>query len=105
MSDRYALLAALTEAERELAVEGRFEELPALQAQRAALVAELPAQAPASAEPHLRRAAQAQAQVTAALTAATGAARTQVVRLEHGRGAVAAYRPLAPAAPTLARRG
>jgi hypothetical protein len=105
VSDRYALLAALAEAERELAVEGRIDELGPLQARRAALVAELPAQAPAGAEPHLRRAAQAQAQVTAALAAATRAAQAQVVRLERGRGVVAAYRPATPPAPGLARRG
>jgi hypothetical protein len=105
VSDPYALVADLAEAERELASEGRIEELAALQARRAAFVAELPAQAPASAEPHLRRAAQAQAHVTAALAASTGAARGQVVRLEHGRGAVAAYRPAAPPAPSVTRRG
>jgi hypothetical protein len=104
-SDPYEALAALAEAERELALDARYPELEALQARRAALVATLPARPPAAAGPHLRRAAEAQAHATAALQAAVGIARRQVVRLEHGRGAVAAYRTAAPAWPGHARRG
>jgi hypothetical protein len=103
--DAYAALAALAEAERDLAAAGRYDELEAVQARRAALVAGLPARPPAAAEPHLRRAAAAQAQATAALTAAVSVARGQAVRIERGRGAVAAYRPAAPAWPGHSRRG
>jgi hypothetical protein len=105
VTDPYETLATLAETERELALATRYDELEAVQAQRAALVATLPARPPAGAEAHLRRAATAQAQATAALQAAVGVARRQVVRLEHGRGAVAAYRAPAPAWPGHARRG
>jgi hypothetical protein len=103
VGDPYAALAALAEAERDLALAGRYDELEAVQARRAAVVAGLPARPPAAAEPHLRRAAAAQAQATAALASAVSAARGEVVRIEHGRGAVAAYRSIAPAWPGHAR--
>ena len=105
VNDPYAALATLAEAERDLAVAGRYDDLDAVQARRNALVAGLPAQAPATAEPHLRRAAAAQAQATAALAAAVRVARTEIVRIENGRGAVAAYRPAAAAWPGHSRRG
>jgi hypothetical protein len=101
----YITLAELAEAERDLALAGSYDELEAVQARRAALVAALPAQPPAAAEPHLRRAATAPAQATAALTAAVSVARRQAVRIDHGRGAVAAYRPAAPAWPGHSRLG
>jgi hypothetical protein len=104
-ADPYAVVAALAEAERDLALAGRYDELEAVQARRTALVAGLPAQPPAGAEPHLRRAAAAQAQATAALAGAVRVARTEAVRVDHGRGVVAAYRPAAPAWPGHARRG
>jgi hypothetical protein len=88
----YRQLAALAETERDLAVAGGIEELRAVQGRRDAIVASLPAQAPRAAEPYLRRAAAAQAQVTAALAAAAGDAAAEVVRLEHGRTVVSAYR-------------
>jgi len=105
VNDPYAALATLAEAERDLAVAGRYDDLDAVQARRNALVAGLPAQAPATAEPHLRRAAAAQAQATAALAAAVRVARTEIVRIENGRGAVAAYRPAAAAWPGHSPRG
>jgi len=105
VTDPYATVAALAEAERDLALEGRYDELEAVQARRAALVAGLPSRPPAAAEPHLRRAAAAQAQATAALAGAVRAARAEAVRIDHGRGAVAAYRPAAPAWPGHSRRG
>jgi hypothetical protein len=102
--DPYLQLAELAETERELAAAGRIEELLAVQERRAALVAGLPAQAPPSAREHLRRAAEAQAQTTAALAGALRAARSEAVRLERGRGAMAAYRPAGPAPARLAYR-
>jgi hypothetical protein len=101
----YARLAELAEAERDLAVAGRIDELLAVQAERAALVARLPARAPEGARPWLARAAAAQVDATVALSAAVAAARAAVVRVERGRTAVAAYRPVAPVVPGVARRG
>jgi hypothetical protein len=101
----YARLAELTEAERDHAVAGRVEELLAAQAEKQTLVAALPAAAPAGARPHLERAAVLQAEVTAALGVAMRAARADAVRVEQGRAAVAAYRPVPPVVPRLARRG
>jgi hypothetical protein len=101
----YERLAALAEAERDHAVAGRIEELLAVQAEGAALVASLPANAPESARPHLMRAAIARSEVTAALAAAVRAARADAMRVEHGRTAMAAYRPAAPAVPGFVHRG
>ncbi len=53
----YEALARSIERELELIGEGAFEELEALHAERAALVASLPAVPPASARPALQRAA------------------------------------------------
>jgi hypothetical protein len=102
---RYERLAALAEAERDHAVAGRIEELLAVQAEGAALAASLPAQAPEGARPHLLRAAAARAEVTAALATAMRAARADAVRVEHGRTAMAAYRPATPVVPGFAHRG
>jgi hypothetical protein len=105
VTDPYARLAELTEAERDHAVAGRIGELLAVQADKQALVAALPATAPAAARPHLERAAVLQAEVTAALGVAMCAARADAVRVAQGRTAVAAYRPVAPVVPGVARRG
>jgi hypothetical protein len=101
----YARLAELTERERDLAVAGRIDELLEVQAQRAALVAELPARAPEGAREHLRRAAAAQAEVTAALAGAMRAVRADAVRIDRGRTAMHAYLHARPAAPGVVRRG
>ena len=100
----YERLAALAEVERDHALAGRIDDLASVQAQRAALVAALPDRAPSGAHPHLRRAAAAQAETTAALATAMRAARSDAVRVEHGRTAVAAYRPGGPVAPRIAHR-
>jgi len=106
VSAPYSRLADLTEVERDHAVAGRIDELRAVQAEKAALVAALPATAPEGARPHLERAAVAQAGVTAALAGAMRAARADAVRVDQGRTAVAAYRPAAgPVVPGVARRG
>jgi hypothetical protein len=91
VSAAYARLAELAERERDLAVAGLLDEVLAVQGERAALVAELPAVAPSSARAYLRRAAAAQAETTIALGAALRSVRAEAVRLEAGRGAVAAY--------------
>jgi hypothetical protein len=91
VSAAYARLAELAERERDLAVAGLLDEVLAVQGERAALVADLPAVAPWSARAYLRRAAAAQAETTIALGAALRSVRAEAVRLEAGRGAVAAY--------------
>jgi hypothetical protein len=101
----YLRLAELTEAERDHAVAGRIDELLEVQAQRAALVAQLPARAPDGAREHLRRAAAAQAEVTAAIATAMRRVRGDAVRLDRGRTAMNAYLPGRPAVPGLERRG
>jgi hypothetical protein len=101
----YERLAELAEAERDHAVAGRIEELLEVQAEGAALVASLPATAPEGARPHLERAAAARAEVTAALAAAMRAARADALRVEHGRTAMAAYRPSAPVVPVVTHCG
>jgi hypothetical protein len=101
----YARLAGLVESERDHAVAGRIDELRALQAREAALVAALPATAPEGARPHLVRAAAARAEVTTALATALRVARADAMRVDQGRTAMAAYRPATPAAPGIARRG
>jgi hypothetical protein len=104
-SDPYERLAALVESERDHAVAGRIDELRELQAREAALVAVLPEQAPDGARPYLLRAATARAEVTAALATALRVARADAMRVDHGRTAMAAYRPAPTAAPGIARRG
>jgi hypothetical protein len=104
-SDPYRRLAELTEAERDHAVAGRIDDLLEVQAQRAALVAELPARAPEGAWEHLRRAAAAQAEVTRALATAMRQVSANAVRLDRGRTAMSAYLPGRPARPGLERRG
>ena len=103
--DPYVRLAELTERERDLAVAGRIDELLEVQAQRAALMAQLPPRPPESAGDHLRRAAAAQAEVTAALASAMRRVRADAVRVDRGRTAMSAYLPARPAAPGLERRG
>jgi hypothetical protein len=104
-SDPSERLAALVESERDHAVAGRIDELREIQAQEAALVAALPEQAPDGARPYLLRAAAARAEVTTALATALRVARADAMRIDHGRTAMAAYRPATPAAPGIARRG
>jgi hypothetical protein len=103
--DSYQRLAELTELERDHAIAGRIDDIHAVQAEKAALVAALPPAAPAGARPHLERAAVAQAEVTAALATAMRAARADAMHVEQGRAAMAAYRPAGPAVPGIAHRG
>ena len=105
MSAAYIRLAELAERERDLAVAGRIEDVLAVQAERSALIATLPAGAPAEARPYLRRAFAAQTETTAALGEGLRSVRDEAVRLEHGRGAVAAYLPSAPRVARVAATG
>jgi hypothetical protein len=101
----YERLATLVEAERDHAVAGRIDELREIQAQEAALVAALPERGPRSARPYLERAAAARAEITTVLATALRVARADAMRVDHGRTAMAAYRPATAAAPGIARRG
>ena len=99
----YTELAALAELQRELALDGRIDELASLHAERAALIASLPPVPPRSAEAHLRRAAVAQEQTTAALATAARVIKAKIAQLDRGRSAIAAYAaPASPAAPRTA---
>jgi hypothetical protein len=105
VSAAYIRLAELAERERDLAVAGHVDDVLAVQAERAALIASLPATAPAEAQPYLRRASAAQAETTVALGRGLRSVREEAVRLEHGRGAVAAYLPSAPRVARVAATG
>jgi hypothetical protein len=93
VTDAYAALAALAVRERELADEGRLDELETLAAERAALVAALPAQAPPHARPALLDAVARQAEAEAALRRAVAGARAELAALDKGRRASRAYGP------------
>jgi hypothetical protein len=77
-------------AERELAAEGRWEELAASTAERVRLAAAL-GPAPASARPLLEALAAAQAELTATLRTARERTARELAELGRGRGAVAGY--------------
>jgi hypothetical protein len=91
VSDPYGALVALAEREHALVTGGRAEELAAVAAERAALVATLPAQAPASARPALERAASLQLATTAALRAALEDTRRRMQVMDERSHAVRAY--------------
>jgi hypothetical protein len=93
VSDPYAELAALAERELELVSAGAYDGLPALQAERDALVASLPESPPAAARDSLERAARLQQQVSAALSAAIGDVGGEIERVGRGRTAVRGYAP------------
>jgi hypothetical protein len=88
---RYAALAALADRERAAAHAGRLDEVEALAAERAALVAALPAQAPAGARDALEAALAAQDATRAALAEALAGVRGELTALGRGRQAARAY--------------
>ena len=96
-------LVALAEEELALVEGGRFDELAALGARRAALLAALGPVPPASARADLERAAAAQARVTDALLCARAAAAAELTRLAAGRRTARGYSP--PAARRLDATG
>ena len=91
----YAVLVQLAEREHAMVTDGRVEELAALAAERAALIAALPAQAPASARPHLERAAGLQLATSAALTTALARTRRELGSLQDSGRAARAYASIA----------
>lgn len=83
-------LLALAERERELAAEGRWDELVHAGAERAALAASLPP-APPAARPVLERIAAVQQDLTAALLSARADTLRDLGTVRRGRGAVRGY--------------
>lgn len=87
----YDELVTLAERERELATEGRADDLETLRARRDALVASLPPQAPPEARPALERAERAQAEAVTALREAVAEARRALEAVDKGRRATRGY--------------
>jgi hypothetical protein len=90
-------LLARAERERELAAEGRWEELAEAGAERVRLAMALPAPSP-EARPLLERLAEVQDELTAALIAARADTARELAALQHGRGAVRGYATVVAAA-------
>jgi hypothetical protein len=90
---RYEALADLAQRELELVSAGEVDDLPALHAERHALVATLPASPPAAARPSLERAAALQSRVTGALAERLRESGTELRKLSHGRTAITRYAP------------
>ncbi|HEY1370792.1 MAG TPA: hypothetical protein VGF23_27005 [Gaiellaceae bacterium] len=91
MSHDYAQLVHLLEVEADLLRDGRFEEVPAVQAEREALIEELPATPPAAARPLLERARDLLRDNTTRITIARTEIASGLAHLGRGRRAVAAY--------------
>jgi hypothetical protein len=88
--DPWSTLLAKANAERQLAAEGRWEELAASTAERVRLAAAL-GPAPRSARIVLEALAGVQEELTATLTSAHAETRRDLAGLNTGRGAVAGY--------------
>jgi hypothetical protein len=90
-ADPYTALVTIAEREYALVSDGRIDELEALIAERAALIASLPAQAPASARAALERAASLQNATSAALRAALDEARRSMGSMDQRHRAARVY--------------
>ena len=90
MTARWQDLLARAARERELAAEGRWEELVQAGAERAALAAQLPP-APPAARLVLERLAAVQQELTAAIFAARADTLRELAGVRRGRGAVRGY--------------
>ncbi len=93
-------LAALAEAELDLARAGRWEELPAAMELRAARAAAL-GDAPPSARPALARLAAAHGELVALLAGARAQTAASLAHLRQGRAAVRGYGPASDAGRAL----
>lgn len=91
MTAAYARLEELALLESRLVGDGLLDQLPALWAERAALVARLPAAPPAAARPHLLRTQEAVRGTQALLEASLGASRAELAGLAAGRRAATGY--------------
>jgi hypothetical protein len=87
----FAALAALAREEHALVVDGRFDELAALNERRGRLMAALPPTAPPEALEDLREAARLQGLVSVMLRAARDHAGAELLRLRRTRTGVQAY--------------
>ena len=89
----YRALAILAERELELVSAGAFDQLPALHAERDALVAALPDTPPPTARAALERAATLQSLVSEVLDEQVRGAGSELQRLSRGRSAMQGYAP------------
>lgn len=89
--ERYAELLDLARRERELVLEGRWEELPALAARRDALLRTLPEQAPEEARPELEEALRVVRQTSDAIGAVLDEVRRELASLRTHRRVAASY--------------
>ena len=91
-------LLARAERERDLAAEGRWDELVEAGAERAAIALTLPAP-PEAARPALERLARVQEELTAVIVSARAATARELGGVHNGRDAMRGY------GPAKARRG
>ena len=87
----YARIRELAEHEHALVLAGRFEELDALDTERAALIAALPDAPSADAWEELSQAAEIQARTGAQLELAVRSVGQELLLLERGRATVRGY--------------
>jgi hypothetical protein len=97
LAQGYRRLLELALSERELIAQGRFDELPALGADRAALARALPSPPPAEARALLEEAKGIVDANVAVLASAIEQTRADLAHLRRGRVAVASYGATTPA--------
>jgi hypothetical protein len=93
LTDPYQRIREFGERELQLVIEGRWEEVAKLGAEREELIARLPPVAPQTAREPLEYAAKLQLRVSAELTRSIALAREGIGRLDRGRRAAAGYAP------------
>ena len=86
----WAELVVLAERERDLVRDGRWEEIPAVCAQRLSVAATLPAP-PAAARPHLERLVELQREIHAGLSAGRAFTLQKLGKLDRGGAAIRGY--------------
>ena len=91
----WADLVALAERELELVRDGRWEDVPALSAQRQSAAQAL-GTPPAAARPHLERLAELQAEIHAGLSAGLAFTRQKLGSMSRGATALRGYAGPAP---------
>lgn len=92
----WAHLVALAERERDLVRENRWEEIPALSAQRLRAAAAL-GEPPAAARPHLEHLVELQSEIHAGLGAARAFTMQKLASMNRGATAMRGYAGPAPA--------
>jgi hypothetical protein len=86
----WAELVVLAERERDLVREGRWEELPAVSAQRVSAASQL-GLPPAEARPHLERLVELQREIHAGLAAGRAFALQKLNKMDRGSTAMRGY--------------